>query len=176
MKDFYELAQKRRSHRKFTPEAITSECMLNILETALMSPTSKGLHSYSFCVVENPELLIRLSAAKAVGGKFVAEAKCAIVVTADPTISDVWIEDASTAAMSMLYQAEDLGLGACWVQVRARKNAEGKNSEDIVREILSIPNNLRVVCMVVLGHKGMERKPQNMEKIQSLMQEKVSHL
>lgn len=176
MKDFYELAQKRRSHRKFTPEAITSECMQNILETALMSPTSKGLHSYSFCVVENPELLIRLSAAKAIGGQFVAEAKCAIVVTADPTISDVWIEDASTAAMSMLYQAEDLGLGACWVQVRARKNAEGKNSEDIVREILSLPNNLRVVCMVVLGHKGMERKPQNMEKIQSLMQEKVSHL
>lgn len=176
MKEFYELAQKRRSHRKFTPEDIAAECMQNILEAALMSPTSKGLHSYSFCVVENPELLTRLSAAKTIGGQFVAEAKCAIVVAADPAISDVWIEDASTAAMSMLYQAEDLGLGACWVQVRARENSNGQDSEDIVREILSLPNHLRIVCMVVLGHKGMERKPQNMDKIRSLMQEKVSYL
>lgn len=176
MEEFYELAQKRRSHRKFTSEAIVQEDIQHILEAALMAPTSKGLHSYSFCIVENPELLARLSASKAMGSQFVAEAKCAIVVMADPAVSDVWIEDASTAAMSMLYQAEALGLGACWVQVRERKDAGGKDSEAIVREILSLPDSLRVVCMVALGHKGMERKPQNMDKIRALVQEKVTRL
>ncbi len=176
MEEFHELAQKRRSHRKFTPETISPEAMQHILEAALMAPTSKGLHSYSFCVVEDPEVLARLSHSKAIGSQFVAEAKCAIVVKADPTVSDVWIEDASTAAMSMLYQAEDLGLGACWVQVRARRDAEGRDTEDVVREILSIPESMRVVCMVALGHKGAERKPQNMERIQALMEEKVSSL
>lgn len=174
MEEFYELAQKRRSHRKFTPEAIAPEDLQKILEAALMAPTSKGLHSYSFCVVEDPQLLARLATSKAMGSQFVAEAGCAIVVMADPAVSDVWIEDASTAAMSMLYQAEDLGLGACWVQVRERKDAEGRDSEAVVREILSLPDSLRIVCMVVLGHKGMERKPQNMEKIRALAQEKVS--
>lgn len=174
MEQFYELAQKRRSHRKFTPEAIAPEALQRILEAALMAPTSKGLHSYSFCVVEDPELLARLSVSKAMGSQFVAEAKCAIVVMADPAVSDVWIEDASTAAMSMLYQAEDLGLGACWVQVRERRDADGRDSEAVVREMLTLPDGVRVVCMVALGHKGMERKPQNMEKIQALMQEKVS--
>lgn len=173
MERFSELAKKRRSHRKFTAEKIAEEQIQLLLDAALMAPTSKGLHSYSFCVVENPELLLALSQSKAMGSLFVAEAACAIVVLAEPEISDVWIEDASTAAMSMLYQAEDLGLGACWVQIRERRDADGKDSEEVVRDILSLPASKRVVCLIALGHKGMERKEQNMEKIAALKTEKV---
>lgn len=173
MERFSELAKKRRSHRKFTPEKIAEEQIQLLLDAALMAPTSKGLHSYSFCVVENPELLLALSQSKAMGSLFVAEAACAIVVLAEPEISDVWIEDASTAAMSMLYQAEDIGLGACWVQIRERRDADGKDSEEIVRGILSLPASKRVVCLIALGHKGMERKEQNLEKIAALKTEKV---
>lgn len=176
MEHFSELAKKRRSHRKFTQEKLGEEQIQTLLDAALMAPTSKGLHSYSFCVVENPELLALLSQCKAMGSQFVAESVCAIVVMAEPEISDVWIEDASTAAMSVLYQAEDLGLGACWVQVRERKDAEGRDSEGIVREILSLPDEKRIVCLIALGHKGMERKGQNMERIEALKQEKVIRL
>jgi nitroreductase len=173
MERFSELAKKRRSHRKFTAEKIAEEQIQLLLDAALMAPTSKGLHSYSFCVVEKPELLLALSQSKAMGSQFVADATCAIVVLAEPEISDVWIEDASTAAMSMLYQAEDLGLGACWVQIRERRDADGKDSEEVVRDILSLPASKRVVCLIALGHKGMERKEQNLEKIAALKTEKV---
>jgi nitroreductase len=173
MERFSELAKKRRSHRKFTPEKIAEEQIQLLLDAALMAPTSKGLHSYSFCVVEKPELLLALSQSKAMGSQFVVDAACAIVVLAEPEISDVWIEDASTAAMSMLYQAEDIGLGACWVQIRERRDADGKDSEEVVRDILSLPASKRVVCLIALGHKGMERKEQNMEKIAALKTEKV---
>lgn len=173
MERFSELAKKRRSHRKFTPEKIGEEQIQLLLDAALMAPTSKGLHSYSFCVVEKPELLLALSQSKAMGSQFVADAACAIVVLAEPEISDVWIEDASTAAMSMLYQAEDLGLGACWVQIRERRDADGKDSEEVVRDILSLSASKRVVCLIALGHKGMERKEQNVEKIAALKAEKV---
>ena len=173
MEHFSELAKKRRSHRKYTSDKVSETHIQSLLDAALMAPTSKGLHSYSFCVVESAELLDRLSRCKAMGSQFVAEAACAIAVMAEPEISDVWIEDASTAAMSMLYQAVDLGLGACWVQVRERKDAEGRDSEDIVREILSLPKEKRIVCLIALGYKGMERKGQNMEKIEALKQEKV---
>jgi nitroreductase len=173
MERFSELAKKRRSHRKFTAEKIAEEQIQLLLDAALMAPTSKGLHSYSFCVVEKPELLLALSQSKAMGSQFVVDAACAIVVLAEPEISDVWIEDASTAAMSMLYQAEDLGLGACWVQIRERRDADGKDSEEVVRDILSLPASKRVVCLIALGHKGMERKEQNLEKIAALKTEKV---
>ena len=176
MKQFLELVVNRRSHRKFTDEIVSEEHIQQLLDAALMAPTSKGLHSYSFCVVENKELLVRLSQAKAMGSQFVADAKSAIVVMAEPEISDVWIEDASTAAMTMLYQAEDLGLGACWVQIRERQDANGVDSESIVRDILALPENKRVVCLIALGHKGMERKGQNLEKIAALKAEKVVRL
>lgn len=173
MEHFSELAEKRRSHRKFTDERLTEEQIQSLLDVALMAPTSKGLHSYSFCVVENPEKLTALSQCKDMGSQFVSGASCAIVVMADPEISDVWIEDSSTAAMSILYQSEALGLGACWVQVRNRKDSEGRDSEAVVRGILSLPENFRVVCFLAIGHKGMERKGQNMEKISALKADKV---
>ena len=78
--------------------------------------------------------------------------------------------------MTILYQAEDLGLGACWVQIRDRQDANGMDSESLVREILSLPENKRVVCLIALGHKGMERKGQNLEKIATLKAEKVTRL
>ena len=173
MEQFSELARNRRSHRKFTDERVTEEQLQVLLDAALMAPTSKGMHSYSFCVVENAATLAALSQCKSMGSQFLSDAPCAIVVMAEPEISDVWIEDASTAAMSMLYQAEDLGLGACWVQIRERRDADGKDSEEVVRDILSLPASKRVVCLIALGHKGMARKEQNMEKIAALKTEKV---
>lgn len=173
MEHFSELAKKRRSHRKFTDQPLTDIQLETLLDAALMSPTSKGLHSCLFYVVESPEQLKSLSVSKAIGSQFVEQAKCAIVVVAEPEISDVWIEDASAAAMSILYQAEDLGLGACWVQIRERKDSNGTATEKIVSDILSLPASHRPVCLIALGHKGMERKEQNMDRIETLKQEKV---
>ena len=176
MEQFSELARNRRSHRKFTDERVTEEQLQVLLDAALMAPTSKGMHSYSFCVVENAATLAALSQCKSMGSQFLSDAPCAIVVMAEPEISDVWIEDASTAAMSVLYQAEALGLGACWVQVRERSNAEGMDSENVVRELLSVSPAKRVLCIIDIGHKAMERKGQNLEKIQLLKQEKVTRV
>ena len=89
----------------------------------------------------------------------------AIVVVGNPEESDVWIEDASVASTILLYQAEDLGLGACWIQVRERYTAEGEPADNIVRYLLEIPEPLRVVSIIAIGHKGMERKPFNEDRL-----------
>lgn len=159
MKDFSELMRLRRSMRKFTPEALTPEDVETLMRSALMSPSSKGKHAWHFVVVDDKAQLSALSQCKAAGAAFVADAPLAIVVVGDPAASDVWIEDASVAATVLLYQAEDLGLGACWVQVRERYDAEGTPAEDNVRAILGIPAELSPLCIVAVGHKGMERKP-----------------
>ena len=88
----------------------------------------------------------------------------AIVVTADPLASDVWIEDASIASIMIQLQAEDLGLGSCWVQVRERYTATGMPSDEFVRGVLDIP--LQVLSVIAIGHKGMERKPFNEDHLQ----------
>ena len=102
---------------------------------------------------------------KAQGADFLSGAALAIVVVGDPSESDVWIEDASVASTVLLYQAEDLGLGACWIQVRERYTEEGEPADNIVRFLLNSPEPLRVVSIVAVGHKGMERKPFNEDRL-----------
>ena len=53
MMSFKDLAQQRRSHRKFTNEEIDPEDLKLILRAALMSPTSKGQRSWQFVVVDD---------------------------------------------------------------------------------------------------------------------------
>ncbi|UKK50164.1 nitroreductase family protein [Prevotella sp. E13-17] len=165
MTEFKTLAQMRRSHRKFTSEEIDAEDVKLILRAALMSPTSKGQRAWEFVVVDDKLDLEKLSDAKAMGGQFLKDAPLAIVVLGDPMANDCWIEDGSIAAISMQYQAEELGLGSCWVQMRGRGLSDGTSADTVIRGILDIPENLSVLCVLAVGHKADERQPQNEDKL-----------
>lgn len=165
MKDFGELIKIRRSMRKFTEEELTQDQVVALLRAALMAPSSKGTRCWEFVVVDDKEQLQALAHCKDKGAELIEGAPLAVVVAADPTVSDVWVEDASVATTMLLLQAEDLGLGACWVQIRNRSMADGKPAEEMVRGILGIPEHLRVLSVVAVGHKGMERKPFNEDKL-----------
>jgi len=165
MEDFKTLAQMRRSHRKFTDQEIDAEDVRLILRAALMSPTSKGQRAWQFVVVDDKTDLEKLSDAKDLGGQFVKGAPLAVVVLGDPVANDCWVEDGAIAAISMQYQAEDLGLGSCWVQMRGRGLSDGTTADTVIRGILDIPENFSVLCVVAFGHKADERKPQNEDKL-----------
>ena len=165
MTNFKDLAQLRRSHRKFTDEEIDAEDVKLILRAALMAPTSKGLRAWQFVVVDDKMDLEKLSDAKDLGGQFIKGAPLAIVVLGDPVQNDCWVEDGSIAAISMQYQAEELGLGSCWVQMRGRGLTDGTSADTVIRGVLDIPENYCVLCVVAIGHKADERKPQNEDKL-----------
>lgn len=166
MTGFDKLIAARRSMRKFTDEELTQEDVVALMKAALMSPTSKSTNSWQFIVVDDKETLQKLSLCKAHGAAFLANAALAVVVTADPMVSDVWIEDASVASIMIQLQAEDLGLGSCWIQIRERFTASGATAGEYVHEILDIPLQLQVLSVIAVGHKGMERKPFNEDHLQ----------
>ena len=159
MENFSELIKNRRSMRKFTDEELSQEQVVTLLKAALMAPTSKRSNGWQFIAVDDKETLEKLSHCKEQASAFIADAALAIVVTADPLVSDVWIEDASIASIMLQLQAEDLGLGSCWVQIRERYAATGMPSDEYVRSVLDIPLQLQVLSVIAIGHKGMERKP-----------------
>ena len=165
MTNFKDLVQLRRSHRKFTDEEIDGDDVKSIMRAALMSPTSKGQRGWQFVVVDDPLDLEKLSDAKDLGGQFIKDAPLAVVVLGDPMQNDCWVEDGSIAAVSMQYQAEELGLGSCWVQMRGRGLGDGTTADTVIRGILDIPDNLSVLCVVAFGHKADERKPQNEDRL-----------
>ena len=166
MDKFSELIKARRSMRKFTSENLTQEEVVALLKAALMSPASKRSNPWQFIVVDNKETLKTLSHCKEHGAAFLGDAALAIVVMADPLASDVWIEDASIASTLIQLQAEDLGLGSCWIQVRERFTATGMTSDEVVHGVLEIPLQMQVLSIVAIGHKCMERKPFDEEHLQ----------
>ncbi len=165
MEDFKTLVQLRRSHRKFTDQEIDADDVRLILRAALMAPTSKGQRAWQFVVVDDKTDLEKLADAKDMGGQFIKGAPLAVVVLGDPLQNDCWVEDGSIAAISMQYQAEDLGLGSCWVQMRGRGLSDGTTADTVIRGILDIPENLSVLCIIAIGHKADDRKPQNEDKL-----------
>lgn len=159
MENFSELIKNRRSMRKFTEEELSQEEVVALLKSGLMAPTSKRSNGWQFIAVDDKELLRKLAHCKEQGATFIADAALAIVVMADPLASDVWIEDASIASILIQLQAEDLGLGSCWVQIRERFAATGMPADEYIRGLFDIPLQLQVVSVIAIGHKGMERKP-----------------
>ncbi len=159
--DFKDLVQKRRSIRKFTDEEISSEELQLILRAALMSPTSKGTRAWHFIVVDDKDMLEKMSNVREMGSQFVAGAAVAIVVLGDRDVTDAWVEDAALAAVTMQYQAAELGLGSCWCHIRNRFSAVQEPADNLLRFLLKYPENLTAECIIGIGHPAIERKLQD---------------
>ncbi|MCI9608293.1 MAG: NAD(P)H nitroreductase [Muribaculaceae bacterium] len=165
MKDLHELLVSRRSIRRYTDQQLTPEQVKLILEAGLLAPTSKNGRSWQFVAVEDKAMLERLALCKPAGAMPVAGCALAIVVAVDQTSSDPWIEDGSVAASYMQLQAQDLGLGSCWIQVRGRFTADDIPSEEYVQELLGIPEQYGIVCIITIGNKAEERKSVDTSKL-----------
>jgi nitroreductase len=165
MQDFNTLLINRRSYRKYADGPLAGDAVQLILEAALLSPTSKNKHSWEFVVVEDREMLAKLSRCKAQSAAFIADAALAVVVLGNPLETDAWIEDASIAAINMQLQAEELGIGSCWVQVRNRDFSETITSGEYINGILDVPMPLEVLCVISFGKKEKPRSPNNGDQL-----------
>jgi nitroreductase len=159
MDNFFSLITDRRSTRKFTGKPLTNNQFAMILKAALMAPTSKNAHSWQFVTVDDKDMLRQLAGCKTQGASFLEGCALAIVVLGDKSQTDVWIEDASIAAIYMQLQAEELGVGSCWCQVRDRQTEDGLESEQYVRDLLHIPLQFGVLSIIGFGQKNQILKP-----------------
>ena len=58
-----------------------------------------------------------------------------------------------------------LDTNVCIRILRGRKDAAGRDAESNVRDVLGLPATLRVLSILAVGHKGMERKPFNEDRL-----------
>ncbi len=146
------ILKKRRSVRKFKNVKIPQDIINDFKEALLRSPASKSSNPWEFIFVENSNTLETLSLSKPHGSSFLKYAKLGVVICADPEKSDVWIEDASIASIILQLTVENFELGSCWVQIRKRMHNNDKSSEEYVKDILNIPDNMRVLSIIGIGY------------------------
>ena len=162
---FSELIRTRRSCRVYQTKAIAEDDIKQIVKTVLLSPSSKNNRPWEFILVDDKELLLKLSQSKPHGSAFLKDASLGIVIIADPTKSDVWIEDTSIAGTVIQLVAEDMGLGSCWIQIRKRAHNDQIIASDYIKEILDIPDQFEVASIIAIGYKLKERRPYSEEDV-----------
>lgn len=165
MNSFENLIINRRSTRKYQDKPLSGDMVKLLLQAGLMAPTSKNRKPCHFIVVEDKNKLSELSLCKRGGCKFIADAPIAIIIGADPQVSDVWIEDAAIAATYIQLQAEALGLGSCWVQIRDRQTATGYDSDGYIREVINAPMPLQILAIITIGYKDENKQANNPENL-----------
>jgi nitroreductase len=156
---FSELAEKRRSVRVYTEQPVEAEKVDAIIEAALRSPTGGARRPWSFVVVTDEALLEKLSVAKPGGAAFVKNAPVAVVVCGDPSASALWVEDCSITAVTMQYAAHALGLGSRWAHMRGNNFNERVTSRQYIAELLGLPDNLDILCIIAVGYPGEKTVP-----------------
>lgn len=159
MSELTDVIRTRRSIRHYAHESVTPEQIDALKEAVLRAPSSRGLRAGRYVFVTDRAALGDLARCKPRYADFLAGAGLGVVVAADESVSDVWVEDASIAATFLQLAAADLGLGSCWVQIRGREYRDGVSSEDRVREICELPPGYRVDCIISIGVPAEDKPP-----------------
>jgi nitroreductase len=160
-----EILRNRRSVRKFKNKFIEPEKIEILNEALLRSPSSRGINPWEFILVTNKELLNKLSVSKKHGTDFIKTAPAAYVICADTKKTDVWIEDCSIAAIILQLTGETLGLKSCWAQIRNRPHDDNLSAEDYIKNLLKIPDDYAIVCIIGLGYPDEEKQPHSKEEL-----------
>jgi nitroreductase len=162
---FNELAEKRRSVRVYAKRPVEPGKIDAIIEAALRSPSGRAARPWSFVVVTDKTLLEKLSVAKPGGAAFVKDAPVAVVVCGDPSVSGLWVEDCSIAAVTLQYAAHALGLGTRWAQINGNYFKEGTTSTQYIAQLLGLPESLIVQCIIAIGYPGEEIVPYKKDEL-----------
>lgn len=157
--DFFDITHTRRSIRKFENKPVEQEKILQLLEAALRAPSARNDRPWEFVVINDAEILNKLSSARPGGSAFFKGAPLAIAVCADPEKSGPWIEDATIAALTIQYAACALGLGSCWSQMRMREHNDQISAGEYVGDLLGLPSNLELECVLAIGYPAESKSP-----------------
>jgi nitroreductase len=138
----------RKSVRAYLDRPVEEEKVGAVLEAARLAPSAANRQEWRFVVVRNPEMRRRL--AETAGGQaFVGQAPVVVAACAD-TDGHVmkcgqpsYPIDVAIALDHMTLAAVELGLGTCWI---------GLFDEKKVKELLGIPERIRVVELLTLGY------------------------
>lgn len=166
------LIAQRRSIRRYLDKPVGREKILECLEAARLAPSADNVQPWRFLIIDDPEIKDRFTKGVFSGiyapSKFAAKAPVLIVILARLDIItnrigkqmqrvDFYLIDIGIAGEHIVIQAEELGLGTCWI---------GWYNSRKARKILGIPKKYKIVSLLSMGY--YEKKPSRVKKRKNL--------
>jgi nitroreductase len=173
-----DLIKNRKSVRDFLDRPVEREKIMMCLEAARLAPSESNSQPWRFIVVDGKELKDRLCDA-AFGGLYFINSFCKTAPVMVVVISEkskflariggmfrgvkYYLIDIGIAGEHLVLEAEDLGLGTCWI---------GWFNERGVKSVLGIPRDKKIDILIALGYYereklGPEHGREPMDKIAS---------
>lgn len=139
--DTFEAIEKRASVRRFADEPVSKQQILKVLDAARRAPSGHNAQPWQFIVVTDKRLIEELSVIQ----NCIAQAPAVIGIILDAGKSRFWLEDGAAAIENISLAATALGLGTCWIEGNLLPR------EEEVKQILDIPEHLRLLALLPLG-------------------------
>jgi len=143
-----EAIKKRQSVRSYLAKEIPEDVLQQVLEAGRLAPSASNRQDWKFIVVKNEDLRKKLVPA-CKNQEFVEEAPIVIAGCGTnpdyvmPNGEHTYSIDLAIALDHMSLEAASLGLGTCWI---------GAFYQDQVKEILGVPEDVRIVNLLILGY------------------------
>ncbi len=170
---FIDLVKKRASVRKYLDKSISRKALLECLEAARLAPSACNAQPWKFIIIDNKDAIKSLS--KNIChtvfsfNKFIAEAAALVIVISDKQGflrkaagklkgTDYYLIDIGIACQHLTLQAEELGIGSCWI---------GWFDEKKLKQTLNLSKRSKIDIVICLGYsdsqpaKPKSRKPLN---------------
>jgi len=172
---FQQLVRSRRSIRRYLEKPVEREKILTCIEAARLAPSADNVQPWRFLIIDDQDLKARFSKEVFSGiyfvTKFAAKAPVIILILArldiianriGKQIQNIhyYYIDSGIAGEHIVLQAEELGLGTCWI---------GWFNPRKARRFLKIPHKYKIVSLMAMGYyekkPSREKKRRNLEEI-----------
>jgi len=163
--DLLKVIQSRRSVRRFSQNPIPENELKEILKTGFSAPSAGNRQPWRVVILKDRTRIDRIAIA-AFGQTFIANASIVLVICAVPYESAerykergamlYALQDTAALTQNIILAAHALGYATCWI---------GAFDENEVVEILNVPNGMRPVSIIPIGHaegeppKARPRRP-----------------
>jgi nitroreductase len=147
----HELLARRWSSRAFAPDPLPEGAIETLIDAARWAPSYGNRQPWRFVVVQDRERLAAVHGSLRRGNAYAKVAPALIALCGDPDDGQVvdgkyyYLMDAGLALENLLLQAVALGLHA---------HPMGGFDEAMVRDVLGIPEQVRVLALIAVGRPG----------------------
>jgi nitroreductase len=133
----------KRAVRQFQDRPLPAEDIQKIIFAGRRSQSAKNMQPWQFIVVQEREMLKKLSELGTYAGHLAGSAAAIVILTPDPANRFSIMFDAGQAAAFMQLAAWELGIGSCPATIY---------EPDKARELLGFPPDLHVRIALSFGY------------------------
>lgn len=163
--DVMSAIETRRSIRKYYPTPVEPEKLAKIAEAFRLAPSANNKQKWKLFIVTDPATKAKLRDASPAKFSMITEAPAVLVGTCayQETMENhhrVDSVDVSIAMAFAMLEAQELGLGTCWL---------GYYTEAEAKSALGLADDVSVVAIMPLGYAAETPKPTPRKPIEGVV-------